>query len=595
MKKDIQVAVIDSGVSNNIKELNYRNIRYGYSAYNSLEDSNGHGTSITYIIQSLSKNSKIIALKVFDEKLVTTTKNIISAINWCIENEVNIINISISICNFDVCSKLYGICKKAYDLGIIIVASAHNTGIPCIPAYFDCVIGVGSGFFYSNEWFQVDFNQQIQVYAKGFNIKTIDLSGNFVLLSGTSFATAIITGIIADQMYNNNNIRTFPEVSKILKKISCQYDEKNIAIYNKKYNFNYCLNKIVLNNEVSEKLMQLENIVYICDSVVEIYNFIRYYYLMSKNQMIIVNLHKVSNKETIKLKDNIYIFNDIENAIGYLETNKKEYTFLYNSNSNGIKDFLRLIVNKKLCCLKDLVSFNKEKAIYNSNYLYDSSAIINKVKQNKKIFSYVSEVPIITIINLTNVKNIMSTIELLFYSYLKNEEVNVSLITSNILSNMFGADYFLDDDIIKSISDESKYKYIKTLIESVSCNERKNSEALLTSINGDIKFNTTSIKLNIISNFNKVIFLNSDIICLIVDKSIDLSKLNEVKKFIKNIFDIENILIFNLNVQKEIFKFKSAVDNSTISPKDHFGIDLVNKMEILVKLIGKVNNKDVLE
>ena len=167
-----------------------------------------HGTAIASILvgdsnqfRGLSPTSDLYNGVVFatDElgREFSTTAAIIRAINWLATIEVKLINMSLA-------GPDNAILRKAIDsacsLGIIIVTAAGNAGPaskPLYPAAYDCTIAVtavddnGEPFHRANRGNHIDFA------LTGINVRHASSNDSFDESSGTSFAAARLTGVIA--------------------------------------------------------------------------------------------------------------------------------------------------------------------------------------------------------------------------------------------------------------------------------------------------------------------------------------------------------------------------------------------------------------
>ncbi|MEX0594921.1 MAG: S8 family serine peptidase, partial [Candidatus Paceibacterota bacterium] len=136
-KGNTKIAVIDTGV-NIIPELSGQVIA-GYnfiSNSNNANDDNGHGTFVTSVIASKVNNSagiagvndrvNIIPIKILDSEGKGFLSDLIKGIQYAIDQNANIINLSLASTSFD--PFLNNIIELAYQRGIIVVAAAGNSG-----------------------------------------------------------------------------------------------------------------------------------------------------------------------------------------------------------------------------------------------------------------------------------------------------------------------------------------------------------------------------------------------------------------------------------------------------------------------------------
>lgn len=191
-------------------------------------DNNGHGTHVAGIIagdgkasrgkyQGIATGSHIIACKVLDEKGNGNTKDVLKALRFCIENkekyQIRMINISIGTIpkaeKGEQTSLIQGV-EQAWDAGIVVVVAAGNNGpkpmTVTTPGISRKVITVGSmdeEIYTSNKSYSGRGPTPYcivkpEVVAPGGNVTScLNQRGRYCTKSGTSMATAVVSGCIA--------------------------------------------------------------------------------------------------------------------------------------------------------------------------------------------------------------------------------------------------------------------------------------------------------------------------------------------------------------------------------------------------------------
>ncbi|MBY7114872.1 S8 family serine peptidase [Bacillus sp. 17RED48] len=212
--KKIKVAIVDSGIKEDHPALAGKIVKQ-FNAINS-KDSNkdvfGHGTAIAGIIinqntsnpSESSKNVELYDVKVLSETGKGEIKEFIKGIEWCIKQDVDIMNISFGVqVHYPELEKAI---NKAIDSGIIVVAASGNTfgfGVD-YPAKYKDVISISS----------VDKNfkrpisaakGKIDFVAPGEKILSTDKNGGYSEFSGTSFAAAYASNYIAELLASELN------------------------------------------------------------------------------------------------------------------------------------------------------------------------------------------------------------------------------------------------------------------------------------------------------------------------------------------------------------------------------------------------------
>lgn len=201
--KGIRIAVLDSGasISENLPVEAWVDL-----AGNEIEDPlnlhydvTGHGTGVTGVIADISPEASIYAVRIFDEDNEAPLSRVIAGIQWAVQNDMDIINMSFGT---EIPSEiLHHIIREAYDAGILLVAAAGNTGESdgqmLYPAAYEEVVSVGSVDGRGNlSDFSAD-RKAVEILAPGEGIITNGLFDGYMSVNGTSIAAPHVTGAAA--------------------------------------------------------------------------------------------------------------------------------------------------------------------------------------------------------------------------------------------------------------------------------------------------------------------------------------------------------------------------------------------------------------
>lgn len=155
----IKIAIIDSGVASHsdLTIAGGKNV-ISDSSSSSYADENGHGTHMAGIIaaqgisggvKGVAPDASIYAVKALDADGEGYTSDIISGIDWAIQNGMDIISMSLG-CD-ESSTALKNAIDTAYNNGLLIVAAAGNDGNARgtgtnieYPANYSSVIAVGA-------------------------------------------------------------------------------------------------------------------------------------------------------------------------------------------------------------------------------------------------------------------------------------------------------------------------------------------------------------------------------------------------------------------------------------------------------------------
>jgi len=205
----IKIGVIDTGIDFHHPALR-GSIIPGINLVNRNlppHDDNGHGTHIAGTIAAsnpqhgmigVAPHALIAPVKAFDYDGSAYVSDIILAIDWCVKNNMDVINMSFGMRTKS--KSMLNAVLRAYHKGVIIVASSGNDGkVRAIdyPARYSHTIAVGA----TNSVRKIaPFSNRggyIDIYAPGDRIVSSWLNGGYHEMSGTSMATSLVSGAIA--------------------------------------------------------------------------------------------------------------------------------------------------------------------------------------------------------------------------------------------------------------------------------------------------------------------------------------------------------------------------------------------------------------
>lgn len=218
----IRVGILDTGIDLQHPDLK-GNIKGGINVISPHQlpyDDNGHGTHIAGVVGALNNQFGVVgvapkvslyAIKVLNAAGHGVISDLIKGIEWAIAKRLHIINISISG-GRRVPLALVKAIQAAVRHGIIVVAAAGNSGNVWgigdtveIPARLPWVLSVAALNFY-NRREPYSATGKVDIAAPGSRIISTYSHKRYAILSGTSMATAHVTGALA--IYR----RAFPKV-----------------------------------------------------------------------------------------------------------------------------------------------------------------------------------------------------------------------------------------------------------------------------------------------------------------------------------------------------------------------------------------------
>ncbi len=204
----IKVAVLDTGIATSHPDLRVvggATFVRGTTSYN---DDNGHGSHCAGIIAALDNDIGVVgvapeaslyAVKVLDRRGSGSISNIISGMEWCIANGIQVISMSFGSSSDS--TALRAECTKAYNAGIVLVAAAGNSGpgsnTVLYPARYSTVISVAATDSYDAVASWSSRGPQVSVAAPGVSIYSTYKGNAYATVSGTSMACPHASGTVA--------------------------------------------------------------------------------------------------------------------------------------------------------------------------------------------------------------------------------------------------------------------------------------------------------------------------------------------------------------------------------------------------------------
>lgn len=234
--KGVEVAVIDSGVNPAHPALSGKisrtliadktrnaDITLAEVPLEQAKDDCGHGSAAAGLIISIAPAARIVSIQILDGRLTCSRQALSAALHWAVRNGIRLIYTSTSTRSEAIAAGIKTLCEQAYRQNSIVVAPLENSGHVSYPAAFPSVIGVDWGTFNSVYDVQYRKGADVEYIAHGMRIPAPSAAGDYVNVSGTSFASANVTGLIALLLEAFPNISVF-EVKAILKAFSKTVD-----------------------------------------------------------------------------------------------------------------------------------------------------------------------------------------------------------------------------------------------------------------------------------------------------------------------------------------------------------------------------------
>jgi subtilisin family serine protease len=208
LNRPVRIGVLDSGVQ--LAHPHVGGIAGGITvrpegAVAGYEDRLGHGTAVAALIHHLNPDAELFAVKIFDAKLATSLPTVVRAIDWCLDHEMDVINLSLGTVNVDHRAMFELIVKRARRAGALIVSALEIDGAPALPGSLTGVIGVSETTIGSPLEYQMFERYGKPVYTAPAFAREIPGVPRDRNLKGVSFAVARISALVARARNGNRD------------------------------------------------------------------------------------------------------------------------------------------------------------------------------------------------------------------------------------------------------------------------------------------------------------------------------------------------------------------------------------------------------
>lgn len=209
--KGVSVAVIDSGVNPGHPHVNGVaggvRIDLAGDASDDHVDRLGHGTAVFAAIQEKAPGADIFAVRVFEDRLRTSARALVAAIDWAAERRMRVVNLSLGTLRKEHGGPLGEALERLAAAGGVVVAAAEADGQRWWPGSLPSAIGVVMDAKCPRERVEVrehgrsgeagdgpgdDWVVAASPYPRP--IPGVPVEAN---LNGISFAVANVTGVLA--------------------------------------------------------------------------------------------------------------------------------------------------------------------------------------------------------------------------------------------------------------------------------------------------------------------------------------------------------------------------------------------------------------
>lgn len=214
--RGVKVAVIDSGVETSHPAIGhvegYVEVIEGPTGFEFKrephEDTYGHGTACAGIIRGLAPECELYSVKVIG---IRGGRGAIFAagLRWAIENGMQVCNMSLCTTKKEFFGPLHELADLAYFRNVMLATAANNMPIPGYPSMYASVFSVASHEVKDPYRFYYNPEPPVEFGAPGIDVTVPWLGGGSMTMTGNSFATPHIAGVIARILGKHPDLNVF--------------------------------------------------------------------------------------------------------------------------------------------------------------------------------------------------------------------------------------------------------------------------------------------------------------------------------------------------------------------------------------------------
>jgi subtilisin len=161
------------------------------------DDLYGHGTACAGIIRSLAPDVELISVRVLGPELKGSAFAFSHGLDWCIEHDVHVVNLSLSTANEDYAETFWDLLDQAAYRGVLLVSALNNEPKRSIPSEFAGVFSVACAPGTDRERFWFNPAGPAEWGTAGIDVEVAWSGGGTLSATGNSFAAPVIAGHLA--------------------------------------------------------------------------------------------------------------------------------------------------------------------------------------------------------------------------------------------------------------------------------------------------------------------------------------------------------------------------------------------------------------
>jgi subtilisin family serine protease len=202
----VDVAILDSGIDATHPDLAGRVVRAVSIEDGALQERDpagandvlGHGTAVGGIVAGIAPNARLIDIRVLRGDRLGTGTDLLAGLRLAVEARWRVLNLSLATpARF--APELGRLCERAFYQDQVVAAARRNFPVSDegLPAEFAACIGVDTGRALRAPQIRYSAGRSIEMEAAGDAVQVAASGGGYTTMTGTSFATPVVSGVCA--------------------------------------------------------------------------------------------------------------------------------------------------------------------------------------------------------------------------------------------------------------------------------------------------------------------------------------------------------------------------------------------------------------
>ncbi len=157
----------------------------------------GHGTACAGVIHAIAPEAEIFSIRVLGKDLTAKAVQFAAGLRWAIENDMNVVNLSLSTSKAEYYALFHELTDKAYFKNVLLVSAVNNFPVASYPSLYSSVVSVAAGDAEDRFTYYYNPSPPVEFGAPGIDVEVPWLNKSTCVTTGNSFAAPHLAGIIA--------------------------------------------------------------------------------------------------------------------------------------------------------------------------------------------------------------------------------------------------------------------------------------------------------------------------------------------------------------------------------------------------------------